>query len=690
MRIPLILLFFLLPTLASAASAQFYVSPTGSDHARGTAADPFRTLDRARNALRALRHRAGLPAGGVTVWLRAGDYPLSAGLALSAEDSGTPAAPVVWRAAPGETVRLLGGLRVTQWSPVTAPAILARLPEPARAVVRVADLTALGVTDSGRLISRGFGRPPSPAPLELFSAGVPQTLARWPATGWTTIAGVPHVGKDEHGGQLGDLKDGFFYTGDRPAAWKNTGDLWVHGYWAWDWADSQERVTSLDPATRLVKTASPYGVYGFRPGQRFFFLNVLEEISLGQYYVDRDAGKLYFWPPEDAGRATRDASGEGTWVSVLAAPLVSLTGCANLTLQGLTLEYARGTGVTMDGCTACRLADCTLRNLGDWGARITGGAACGLSGCDLYQLGDGGVSAEGGDRKTLTPGGHFVENCDIHDLDRWSRTYHPGVLLQGVGQRVVHCHIHAAPHTGILINGNDHLIEYNELDHLCGETGDVGAFYIGRDYTERGNVVRYNYFHDIHAGGSGGSNAVYLDDCASGVTVVGNVFYHVEQAVFIGGGRDHIVENNVFVDCHPSVAVDGRGLDQSPVWHGMVTDTMKKRLDAMNWLQPPYSTRYPHLADLQKYYGSGLAQSSGIPPEGNVIRHNISTAGPWLKLTWYARPGMMTIADNLTDQDPKFVNQSQGDFHLQPDSPAWALGFQKLPLEEMGLTRRKP
>jgi hypothetical protein len=120
----------------------------------------------------------------------------------------------------------------------------------------------------------------------------------------------------------------------------------------------------------------------------------------------------------------------------------------------------------------------------------------------------------------------------------------------------------------------------------------------------------------------------------------------------------------------------------------MVTDTMKKRLDAVHWLQPPYSTHYPHLADLVKYYSTDLAQTTGLPPEGNVIRHNISTGGVWLQLTWYARPQMMTISDNLTDQDPKFAHEAQGDFRLQPDSPAWPLGFQKLPLEEMGLERK--
>ena len=44
----------------------------------------------------------------------------------------------------------------------------------------------------------------------------------------------------------------------------------------------------------------------------------------------------------------------------------------------------------------------------------------------------------GGDRETLTPGRHFVENCRIHDFGRIDRTYTPAVQLEGVGNRVVH------------------------------------------------------------------------------------------------------------------------------------------------------------------------------------------------------------------------------------------------------------
>ena len=49
----------------------------------------------------------------------------------------------------------------------------------------------------------------------------------------------------------------------------------------------------------------------------------------------------------------------------------------------------------------------------------------------------------------------------------------------------------------IVFGGNEHLIEFNEIHDVCHESNDAGAIYGGRDWTMRGTVIRYNYFHDI-------------------------------------------------------------------------------------------------------------------------------------------------------------------------------------------------
>ena len=146
-----------------------------------------------------------------------------------------------------------------------------------------------------------------PAALELFFKDQPMTLAQWPNAGFEKIAGTPDAARDEHGGTLGKLAAGFNYEGDRPQRWADTNDIWIHGYWAYDWANSYEHVASIDTQKRLIKTDPPHGNYGFRTGQRFYFLNILEELDEpGEWYLDRKTGCPLLLAPRSPGQRRRD------------------------------------------------------------------------------------------------------------------------------------------------------------------------------------------------------------------------------------------------------------------------------------------------------------------------------------------------------------------------------------------------
>ncbi len=663
--------------------ADLFVSLAGSDGNPGSEAMPFATLERARDAIRELRRTSRIPAGGMTVWLRGGDFARTNTLELSAPDSGTPNGPIVWRGFGNESVRLLGGRKLTGFRPVTDAAVLGRFDEAARAQILQLDLRAQGIAPFGEMRSRGFGRPTTPAHGELFFNGRPMTLARWPNEGATEkLAGFPKgSGKnDDHGGNIGELPGGFLYSGERPRRWQNVSDLWVHGYWAWDWANSYERVTRLDLDSHRIMTAPPHGLYGFRAGQRFHFLNLLEELDqAGEWFLDRQSSLLYFWPPSPI------ASGE-TVLSLLDQPLIKLADVQYVTVRGLVLEAARGSGVEIRGGAGNRIQGCLLRNLGNLGVTVTGGTNHGVVSCDIFDTGDGGVALSGGDRQTLTPGGHFVENCHFQRQARWSKCYAPAVALSGVGHRVSHNRMHDHPHCAVLYIGNDHLIEFNDIHHIALETGDVGALYTGRDYSFRGNRIRHNYIHET--GGVGmGSMGVYMDDCVSGAEVFGNVFYKVHWAMFIGGGRDHRVENNLFVECDPAVRADGRGLDPSPVWHEMVNTYMRQQLSAVP--AALYRDHYPAMKSLDALYGPPGgpaivgADFKGVPPEGNVLARNVCV-GKWFDAGWHSKPEMFDVRDNFVTMDTAQVGPEETGFRLPKDSPAWALGFKPIPFDQIG------
>ena len=656
-------------SMKAPAGPAFYVSTEGNDAWSGRLPKPnewktngpFATLKRARNAIRELKKREELPDGGITVYLRGGVYSLAQSMEWTALDSGDETHPIVVRAYPGEVVRIQGGKEITGFQPVIDDVLLARFDPSCRDKVVQVDLRRLGITNYGQLTPRGFGRPTQPAALELFFDDKPMTLARYPNEGWLMNTDAPD---GPQGGK-------FTYSDEHPSHWAKTDNLWVHGYWTWDWADSYVQVQSIDPASHLITTMAPHGVYGYTKERRFYFLNVLEELDQpGEWILDRSSGVLYFYPP--APLKNRRAQ-----VSLLEAPLLIFHDASNITIRDLILETTRGHGVEITGGSHVLIGGCTLRNIGNAAVVIQDGANHGVTGCDITNTGDGGIRLAGGDRISLTPANNFADNNHIYQFSRWVRTYVPAVLVSGVGNRVSHNLIHDAPHAGILISGNEHQIEFNEIHDICQETGDVGAFYMGRDWTMRGNLIRFNFFHHLHGPYTHGAMAVYLDDAASGAPIYGNVFYQASRAAFIGGGRDNIVENNIFVECEPSVHVDARGLGWAKQYITPEGEwRMYDKLKEVNYRQPPYSLRYPKLAS--------IVEEDPAAPRGNAVVRNISMGGKWLNIDGFDS-SLVAFQDNLVDVDPHFVDPAHMNFQLKPDSPAYPLGFKAIPFDEIGL-----
>lgn len=667
---------------AAGRTLEVYIAPDGSDRWSGRLATPnaagsdgpFATLEHARDTVRAARQAAGAGRLAATINLRAGTYRLARTFALESQDSGAASeAPTTYRAYRNEDVRIVGGQEVKDWRPVRDEAVLQRLDHAARDHVLQADLRAQGLTDYGSLTPRGFGRPTTPAALELFFQDRPMTLARWPnGEQWATIKGAP---KGAEGGV-------FTYEGDRPARWANADDAWVHGYWTFDWADTYEKIAAIDPAAHEISTKPPHGVYGYAPGRRFYALNILEELDTpGEYYLDRKTGILYFWPPAPVQQGK-------TVVSLLEAPLITMKDASYVRLIGLTLEATRGSALEITGCRDCLVAGCTIRNIGTSGINISGGARCGVQSCDIYEVGDSGIHLSGGDRKTLTPGGHFVVNCEMHNQSRWDRTYRPAIGIDGVGNRAAHNLIHDGPHNAILMSGNDHIIEYNDIARVCTQTGDAGAVYMGRDLVQRGTIVRYNHFHDIgptitakQEGRYTEVMAVYLDDCFCGVTILGNLFERAGRSIMLGGGRDNTIENNIFVDCNPAIHVDQRGKGWAAKYFEPHSEWMiLEHVKDVPYNQPPYSTRYPHIANI-------LEDDPAAAKYNRILRNIRFGSGKWID--WLDGMSEKTVdtRDNWTDGDPGFIAASKHDYRLRPGAPVLKSGFQPLPLSKIGLQR---
>ncbi len=672
----------------SAAGSPFFVSPDGDDQQPGTREQPFRTLERARDHVRALRAEGQLAEEAIQIVLREGRYFRSGTWELDARDAGTATAPLIVRAAEGETATLDGGrlLDPSVFRPVDDRAILTRLPEASRGRVLAADLGALGITEYGRFGPRGWGRPGIPPPLELFVDGRPQTVARWPNDGHVPLGRVRESGSVPRRGERDGRSAVFEYNTPRAERWATADELFISGILGVSWAHDTIRIADIDWEEGTFTTDGPshYGVA--QPGspanvQTYYHaVNLLEEIEVpGEYYLDRGKGILYFLPPYPLDHSLLQ-------VSLLAEPLIRVREASHVEFRSLVLENSRGSGILIDGGEGCRIAGCVLRNLGQQAIRIGGGRDHGVVSCEIYQLGAGAIQVRGGDRRTLAPAGHFIRNCDIRRVGRWTGHYHALISAGGVGLEIAHNHLHRTEHQAIVFSGNEHLIEFNEIHRVLQDISDMGSIYIGRNPSFCGNVIRHNFFHHLvnpHQGGPGTQAIFFDDDTLYVAQVFGNVFYRTGSTGVIkfNGGGGASIANNIAIasprliqgggEAHVERAIRFmHGADTAPAAftaRGFVT----KITEEVDIRRDPYRSRYPYL-----YATYTEKFNYGTPAWNNY------EAGP--------------------DELQHFVDPEHLDFSLRPDSPIREMvaepvtdrvygiqegrvAFQPIPFAEIGL-----
>ncbi len=548
--------------LASAVYARdFFVSPEGADDNPGTWSQPFRTLKRARDAVRTTASGIGLE--GLTVFVRGGVYCLEETLALSRDDSGTAAAPVVYRAYGTEKPVLVGGRRITEFTPHAGEILRA-------------DLSGLGLADTRIRL--------------LVCDGQRQELARYPNANpgsigggdWAYVDGTRYsmyADSPDEDSYLSQHRHLDFWQRNIPRLtrtlrvkpadirpWSRPEEAEVSIFPRFNWEHFLPRVSSVDIARREL-SLEPGCYYEIRPGDRYFVRGLLEELdSPGEWYVDAKAQVLYFWPPTPL-------EGKAVYLATLSR-LVDLTDCAHVTVRGLTLECCNGTAVTLTDCTNCLVAGNIIRNVGDvdgCGVTVVGGAQNRIVGNDIYDIGADGVDVAAGDTIRLERAEIQIDNNYIHHVGRVARSatgislrlgFRDGLAVgRCAGVRVRHNLIHDTPQSGVFLWGSGHTIEYNRIRHTCTESEDTGAIGGGAiDWLSwLDTTIRYNYIQDtLGYGYDAGADAwvspyfaaaLYPDWAASGVTIVGNVLVRAPRAcLLLHSGRDNLIENNILVD----------------------------------------------------------------------------------------------------------------------------------------------
>jgi len=331
----------------------------------------------------------------------------------------------------------------------------------------------------------------------------------------------------------------------------------------------------------------------------------------GEYYINRETMNIYWYPPANFDPEVSDVRLSATTDS----SLVSLSGCSNVRLTGLTFSGGRGSGISVSGGDNCSISDCRIVSFGVDGIHIFGGVNHSIVGCLMNYFGFSGIRVIAGDRKNLIPANHLINNNVVEYVSRFKHTYEPAVYFRGAGITISNNSMGHSPSSAMRLEGNEIVVEYNYVHNVVEESDDQGGIDTFYDPSYRGIVIRYNRWADIRGGTHNGAAGVRLDDLISGVGIYGNIFERCGAVIFGGvqihGGKDNIVENNLFYDCNAAVSFSAWG--NKRYTETLDNQVIKKKIYSdVNIDSPAWKERYPEL--------KGIREN----PDRNTVRNNLA------------------------------------------------------------------
>ena len=548
--------------------------------------------------VKGLRKAIEKAAPGDTILLHKGVYRLKESLVLEGKSGLT----II-----GDGACISGGVRIPMW----------RLRRAKGLAMGAKSLNLRRYPVSG-VVTKGDPHFDGPSWSEFYADGSPMRLSEWPDEAPLPLDSVVNPGKGYLRNKDNEGFGTIAFREDRPLEWKDPTLGWLYGCFRFGWTCELVPIAAMGPGkTFTAGDITNYG-FDFQPGekfQRWRVLNIPEEVTLpGEYSLDAKAKKAVLMLPEGA---------KSLEMSVMKEPLLKLDGCCRITLKGLELFCSRGHGAVILKGEDVRLEDCHIHGMGRVAAVIDSASRrCGLSGCHLHDLGSGAVELAGGDRKAVVRGDNYVENSRIHNFNRIENQYRVGVAMSGIGNRISGCEFYDSASMAILMLGNDQTVEYCNIHHVCLDIEDNGALYHGRNFSQRGSVIRWNYVHDIDVPFN--VRAFYHDDGSGAVEVYGNVFQRISSPpVQIGGGSYIYYHDNSFVDIPcAAIKVDGRlktwGADRLPIHRDSVA-----LADS-----PAFRAHYP---EFTSYYEGDPAE-----PQHNMLVHNVfcNVAHVFEKVVW--------------------------------------------------------
>ena len=611
----------------------YYVSLSGDDSNDGSKEHPFRTIEKARDVVRMVDKTN---KNGIIICIKEGEYQVN-NFGLFAEDSGTETCQITYTGQ-GNVVFNSGiSLSPSLFKNVSEyPEISSRLTDAAKSHAKVIDLTAQGISKEqvGNIYAYGSydtssqyeGDTTGPIFSEVFINEKRMSIARYPNEGYIETDEVVFSSRGSNVSlPNGDPKGDVYKINDdlarRINGWKDLNNVWMYGFYKYDWADQSTPILSFDINSREL-TTKYFSFFGVEKGKPYYFFNCLEELdSPGEYYFDRDNNLLVIYETENFDSSKIE-------LSISTEPTIRFN--ANyVTLDNIKITGTRDVGIYANGFNHhSTIKNCKIYNVGEGGMLLLSND-CTITHNEIYETGSYGIGLHAGDKKSLTKGNVVVSNNYIHDYQKISKTLGAGIQTYGAGFHITNNEICFGNHTGIHYSGIYHIIENNNIHHVCQESTDSGAIYAGRSWTSYGNIIRNNLIYDIGSK-KYNPNGIYLDDALSGQNVYGNLLINIPgTGILLGGGRDLNIYDNIVVNAKKNaISYDARAKEGvlSEMWfseHVKQGGDMWIDLNEMPWKEESWQTAFPEYKNLTDDFSNLDNPHFFVNPANSKVSNNL-------------------------------------------------------------------
>ena len=548
------------PLLLAPPPIVLHVSPKGSDANSGDDAHPLASLAGARDRIRALRKTYDSPTS-IHVEFAPGDYQLAGTFTLTPQDSGTPDAPIVYRAAPS-TVTFSGGTRLPAWTPTTYNGHAAW-----SVIVPSGPIAA----DAAAVLS------------SLWINGSRRTWARYPNAG--AFAKIESIPEKPEGDWLVGPKSFQFSPADAPAWSTVFPGASVTTFTRW--IDTHLTVASIDAEKRLVRFTSP-NMISLEPTNLYLIEGapaLLDEP--GEWWCDTSSRTVYTIPLPGESRDSPTYVPRLSTLINIQGNLDSHETVHDITFEGLTFAHAQWwfsqaetkaaaakgktpgfmqAAVGVPGAIVAQGAEriafnrCTITHVDSYALELARACTdCTIDACTITDLGAGAIKIG---ETTIRTGSDLTQRNTVRDcfLSDGGHIHHQAVgvwIGQSPNNTLTHNSITEFDYTGISIGwtwgygpsaAGCNIVEFNRVANLGRRPGnaepplgDMGGIYtLG---TQQGTIIKSNLFQDIF--GHTIAWGIYFDEGSTGILAEGNTVKNTSHGSFHQHyGKDNIVRNN--------------------------------------------------------------------------------------------------------------------------------------------------